>query len=116
MAVLRTDGQDLVLELTLGEKIWSLHGNLRMPLSAVRDVSVVPAPLAAVRGLRAPGLAVPFRTKIGTWRRRGAKSFAVARAGRPAVRVVLADMPFEELVVSVDEPERVARDLRRGRR
>ncbi|GEL16791.1 hypothetical protein [Pseudonocardia asaccharolytica] len=116
MAVLRRDGQDLVLELTVGEKVWGLHGDVRVPMSAVRRVTVADKPLAAVRGLRAPGLAVPGRTKIGTWRRRGGKSFAVVRSGRPAVRVALAGAPFEELLVSVDEPERVARELRGGRR
>ena len=112
MAEFRVDGQHLVLELTGREKVASLHGALRVPLSAVRSAEVVEEPLRAVRGIRAPGYAWPGRAKIGTWRRRGGRTFAVARAGRPAVRVVLDGQRYTEIIADVADPARVVAGLR----
>jgi hypothetical protein len=102
----------LQVELTAREKIAGLHGNIRVPIAAVRDVRVEPDALAAVRGLRAPGLSIPGRTKIGTWRRRGSRGFVVARRGVPAVRVTLEGSGPDELIVSTAEAHAVAGDLR----
>jgi len=113
MARLTTAGEDLVLELTPREKLAGLHGDVRIPRSAVRDVRVELEPVTAVRGLRAPGLAIPGRTKIGTWRGRGRRAFVVARRGMPAVRLTLSGTSFDELLVSLPDAEAVAADLRR---
>lgn len=113
MAQLRRDGNDLVLELTGAERLWALRRRaVRVPLSSVRSAEVVAEPLRAVRGLRAPGLHLPGFSKIGTWRRRGGRTFAVARAGRPGVHVRLAGQPFTDLVASLDEPSRAVEAVR----
>ncbi|MBG0815539.1 serine aminopeptidase domain-containing protein [Planomonospora sp. ID82291] len=100
MATMTVVGGELVLALGRGERTAGLHGDVRVPLSAVREVAVVRNPVAEVRGLRAPGLAVPGRTKIGTWRRAGGRSFVVARRDVPAVRVALSGARYDELLVS----------------
>ncbi|GII16583.1 hypothetical protein Ppa05_33090 [Planomonospora parontospora subsp. antibiotica] len=100
MATMTVTGGELVLALGRGERTAGLHGDIRVPLSAVREVAVVENPVAEVRGLRAPGLAVPGRTKIGTWRRAGSRSFVVARRDVPAVRVALSGARYDELLVS----------------
>ncbi len=112
MAVLQVIHDELHLELTLGEKLAGLSRGIRVPLASVRDVRVEPDSLAAVRGLRAPGLSIPGRTKIGTWRRRGSRGFVVARRGVPAVRVALSGPGPDELLVSTPSAEAVARRLR----
>jgi hypothetical protein len=112
MAEIRLTDDELHVELTTREKIAGLHGDIRVPVTAVRDVRVEPDALAAVRGLRAPGLAIPGRTKIGTWRGRGARRFVVARRGVPAVRVTLGDVKPDELIVSTNDAEAVARTVR----
>ena len=43
----------------------------------------VAEPIRLVHGLRAPGLGLPGRTKIGTWRSKGRKTFAVTHKGAP---------------------------------
>ncbi|WP_449063300.1 alpha/beta hydrolase family protein [Planomonospora algeriensis] len=93
-------GGELVLALGRGEQVAGLHGDIRVPLSAIHEVAVVENPVAEARGLRAPGLAVPGQTKIGTWRRAGSRSFVVARRDVPAVRVVLSGARYDELLVS----------------
>ncbi|WP_196469670.1 S9 family peptidase [Planomonospora sp. ID91781] len=100
MATMTMTGGELVLALGRGEQVAGLHGDIRVPLSAVREVAVVRNPMAEVRGLRAPGLAVPGRTKIGTWRRAGSRSFVVARRDVPAVRVALSGARYDELLIS----------------
>jgi uncharacterized protein len=100
MASLTITDTELQLKLTRREKVAALHGDVQVPISAVRDVSVAEDALSAVRGLRAPGLNLPGRTKIGTWRGRGRRQFAVARRGEPAVHVFLSGAQFDELIVS----------------
>ncbi len=112
MAALEVTGKELHLKLTLGEKLAGLSRDIRVPVASVRDVRVEPDVLAAVRGLRAPGLSIPGRTKIGTWRRRGSRGFVVARAGVPGVRVTLNGPGPDELIVSTPTAESVAERLR----
>lgn len=112
MAVITNTNGELQLTLSRAEKVAAIHGDIRVPASSVRDVRVAPDALAAVRGLRAPGLALPGRKKIGTWRKQGRRQFAVARRDMPAVHVYLDGQKFDELVVSVPDAERVAEGLR----
>jgi hypothetical protein len=116
MATLDIRDSELVLELTGWEKVAGLLGDLHLPLDDVRTAEVVADPLPLVRGLRAPGLDVPWRTKIGTWRQRRSRTVAVVRAGAPAVRVLLHGDPAErrplrELVVDVPDPVAVVTAL-----
>ncbi len=41
MAELRVEGDELVLALSALEKAESIHGDIRVPVSSVRDVEVV---------------------------------------------------------------------------
>jgi len=107
MAVLRLERDELVLHLSWGEKIAGLHGDIRVPSAAVTAVDVVDDPVAAVAGIRAPGLAIPRFTKVGTWRGGGERRFVVVRRGRPAVRVRLAGQRHSELLVSVPDARAV---------
>jgi hypothetical protein len=111
MATLSVADDRLHVALTAGEKVAGLHGDIDVPLSAVERVSFEPDALAAARGLRAPGLAIPGRTKIGTWRGRGSRRFVVARRGVPAVRITLTGVKHDELLVSTPDAERIAREL-----
>jgi hypothetical protein len=113
MALISMTNDELRLELTRSEKLAALHGDVRVPRSAVRDIRVDDDPLGAVRGLRAPGLGLPGSKKIGTWRGRGHRQFVVARQGMPAVRVRLEGTTFDELIVSTPDAEAVAADARR---
>ena len=101
------------VRLSLGEKIGGLHGDLTVPLSQVRDLEAVAEPCRVVRGIRAPGLGVPGRIKIGTWRSKGRKTFAVARRGQPGVRIRLHDNTFDQVVLSVPDGPGLVADIRK---
>jgi hypothetical protein len=108
MASIQLTGDELVVHLTTPEKVASLHRDVRLPARAIKAVAVEPQPLAAVRGLRAPGLSIPGRTKIGTWRRFRRRGFVVARRDMPAVRVRLAGGPYDDVLISTPDAEATA--------
>lgn len=109
---MRVTDDKLEIRFTRTEKLLGLLRDLDAPFSAVREVEVVPNGLTATTGLRAPGYAMPWSRKLGTWRRRGHKSLVDVRRDQPALRVQLAGQPFDELLVGSDDAERLAADLR----
>ena len=112
MAELTIHDDRIRLRLRATEKLAGLMGDQEFRLGAVQDVRVEADSLAPVRGLRAPGLAIPGRVKIGTWRGRGRRSLVVARRGAPAVRLALAGHGVSEVVVSTPNAEAVAAAIR----
>lgn len=99
------------LTFTAREKLAGLIGDQAVPLAAVRAVEVVPDGAAALRGVRAPGFAIPRVRMIGTWRRRSGRTLADVRAHQPAVRIALTGHRYDELLVRVSDPERTAAAL-----
>ncbi|RKN43488.1 hypothetical protein [Micromonospora endolithica] len=93
------------------EKIFALHGDLDLPRSAVRTAEVLTDGLAATRGLRAPGLAIPGWTKVGTWRGRGARQYVAVRRGVPTLRLTLDRQRYDIVLVSTPDAHAVAAAL-----
>ena len=108
MATVTATPEALTVTLSRRERVLGLLRDLEVPRSAVRAVEVVPDGLAATRGLRAPGLALPGRRKVGTWRGRGEKTLVSVRRGQPAVRVRLAGQRFDTVLLGVDDAATVA--------
>lgn len=112
MAAIEIDRDSVHVRLSTAEKIWALRGDLTFPRTAVRQVEVVPDGLAATRGLRAPGLAVPGARKVGTWRGRAGTEFVSVRGGEPAVRITLTGQRYDAVLIGATQPEELARRLR----
>ena len=112
MATVHLTTETLTVRLSRGEKLAGLLHDLTVPLDAVTAVEVLPDSLAAVRGLRAPGLGLPSR-RIGTWRRRGERSFVSARRGQPGLRLALTGQHFDTVLVGLPDPTAVAAELPR---
>ena len=108
MATIRTTPASLSVTLDRGEKILGLLRDLEVPLTAVREVDVVPDGLRAVRGLRAPGLGLPGLRKIGTWRHRGERTLVSVRRDQPAVRIRLDGQRYDALLVGADDAAALA--------
>jgi hypothetical protein len=112
VAELRRDGDELVVALSGAEKAEALHGDIRVPLSSVREVVVLDDAVHAVPGLKTVGAAWPGHFAIGTFRGGSRKIFAVVHHDTPrGVRVALEDAKFDALVVGCARPEEVARSL-----
>ncbi|MFJ3581878.1 hypothetical protein ACIPPS_06540 [Streptomyces sp. NPDC090127] len=113
MAQVTVDGTDLVVRLSLRERLAARRGNVRVPLSSLRAVRVEPDWWRALRGQRGRGLWIPDRLSVGVRVLPGGREFAVVKAGRPVVCVDLrGEVPFGRLAVSDPDPERAVRELR----
>lgn len=110
MAALQLTSSTLSVRLTRGEKVAGLLREVTVPLSAVRSVEAVADGVAAVRGVRAPGLALPGR-RIGTWRRRGERALVCVRRGQPALRMALEGQRYDTLLVGADDAAALAATL-----
>ena len=103
MAALIVDDKDLVVQLTLGEKIWGFHGDIRVRLSAILSVASDPKPWLSLRGYRMAGVSFVGYAVLGTRRHRDGYDFCVLHRDRPAVQVDVASGRFSRLVICVPE-------------
>ena len=116
MTTARVHDATLTVSFSAAEKVVGLLRDQHIPLTAIRAVEVVPDGLEAARGLRAPGLALPGRRKIGTWRSRAGTSLVAVHGHRPAVRLTVQGQRYATLLISIDAPEELAASLSHGAR
>lgn len=102
MAELTITDDELVVELSLAERLGAMHRSLRIPLDAITAVQRVDHARHEVRGFRAPGTGAPGLVALGTWRRRGTKTFAAAYRDHPGYIIDLDGQTFSRLIVSFD--------------
>ncbi len=112
MAELQIEGGELALHLSTAEKVGAVHGDLRVPLSAVRRVEVLadahePADHGIKLGTRIPGM-----MEVGTVRGGGRNIFAAVCPDTPrGVRIVLDGSFYHEWIVGCDDPDSVAQQI-----
>ncbi len=116
MAEVSLEGDDVVLHLSRLEKVEGVHGDLRVPRSAVTGVEVLDdahraADFVSVKvGTRLFGV-----VEVGTMHGRTRTVFAAVHRDTPrGVRLTLAGMPQNEWVVGCADPEAVAASLVAG--
>ena len=103
MTTINLSGDRLQVRFRLLEKVAGLLRDLDVSRSSIASVVVEPDGIAAARGLRAPGLAIPGVRKVGTWRGRHRKTMVSVRRGQPAVRITLTGEKYDELLLGVDD-------------
>jgi hypothetical protein len=103
MAELIVDGEDLVVRLTLSEKIGGLRGDIRVRLSCIVAVAPDPQPWLGLRGWRMAGVSFRGRAALGTRRHGAGYDFCILHRDRPAVRVDVTPGRFSRLVICVPE-------------
>jgi hypothetical protein len=118
VATLLRDGDSLILELTTGEKLESVHGNVRVPYASIVGVDDLDDPIDEVHGLafgemKIAGAYIPGHLAVGTFRvGADAKRFIAVHAGHPrGVRIRLSGASFSELLVSGQDTESLRMDL-----
>jgi hypothetical protein len=116
MATLAIQGDELVLRLNPFERLAAMHGDVRIPLGVVREVSLESDPWCALRGIRAPGTGLPGVIAYGVRRGTGGRPDFAAVLGRgAAVRVELADRAaYGRLLISVPDPQATVAAVSRG--
>jgi hypothetical protein len=103
MAELIVDDEDLVVHLTLGEKLWGFHGDIRVRLSSIVSAAPDPKPWLGLRGWRMAGISLAGHAVLGTRRHGDGYDFCILHRDRPAVRVDVASGRFSRLVICVPE-------------
>jgi hypothetical protein len=104
-------GQEVIVHLSLPEKVGALRGDLAFPRSAVVDVRPVQRADREVRGMRAPGTALPG-VRLGTWRvGHHARDFIAVFGRGPGVVIELQGATFGRVVLTTPRPEEVRRLL-----
>jgi hypothetical protein len=103
MSTIHVSDDSVTVRLSPVGRIAGLLRDQVVPREAVTSAEVVADGLAAARGLRAPGLAIPGRRKVGTWRGRGVRRFVDVRRGQPALRLRLTGQRYDELLIGHDD-------------
>jgi hypothetical protein len=103
MAELIIKDRDLIVHLTLREKILSFHGDIRVRLAAIIRVAPDPRPWLGLRGWRMTGISMTGYAVLGTRRHGAGYDFCILHRDRPAVRVDVASGRFSRFVISVPE-------------
>ena len=114
MATITMNQHAVSVRFTCAEKVAGLLRDIDVPRSAVTSATAEPDGLRAARGIRAPGLAIPGRRKIGTWRRRGHRSAVCVRRDEPALSLALSGGKYDELLIGAAEARALAEQLSRG--
>ena len=83
-----------------------------VPLTMVHSVRFTEQPWDEVRGVRAPGTGLGHVIALGTWRHPLGRDFVAVYGRGPAVVVELAGHRLSRLVISSQDAEGEAEDLR----
>lgn len=104
MALIRIDGDDLVVVIEGLDKLWAFKGSLTIPLANVRGATADPGIATGPKGIKAPGSHVPGVITAGTFHQDGEKVFWDVKDPSKAVVVELAGEEYARLVLQVDDP------------
>jgi len=104
MATVEITDQTVRVHLTTRERVAALHSSFTIDRDQIVAVESVSNAVAAPRGLRSPGLALPGRVKIGVWRSRAGRQFVDVRRGIPGVRLRLKGHRYHEVLLSIADP------------
>jgi len=107
MAKIVRIGDEIVLELSFWEKLAALHSNPRAPLASIEKIEFVDQLWGSsiLRGVRAPGTALPYVVLYGTLRGLKYRDF-VAMQGRGEGAVISFESgPFERWIFTISQPK-----------
>lgn len=121
MADLHVYPDRLEIRLTPAEKVLALRReDLVVPRSEIRSVAITSDPWIWIRGIRAPGAAIPLTLAVGTWKFHGGKDFLLIKGKQRSAVVIDIEAPegeesssgFSRVVVSTLHAGRLIEALR----
>ena len=113
MADVAREGNEIVLKLSIGERIMAMRGDVRVPLSAVNSIDVVDEPIRRIQGLKPRNFKV-FGGYWPGWFAYGAffdgavrqLLFAAVNGRKPrGLEITLDGAKYTRLIVSLDHPD-----------
>lgn len=107
MATLVKVGDELVLQLSFWEQMGALHSSPRIPINAVEKVEFFDELWGShtLRGVRAPGTAIPYVVLLGTLRGVKYRDFVAMRGRGEGVVVTLKNGPFARWIFTLKQPK-----------
>jgi len=102
MAQIIEQGENLVLSLSKAEKIAALHGDLVSTKSDLISRKVVENPWRSglLKGVRAPGAAIPFYLLLGTMRYKNGKDFTIIYRSKPVEVFEFKSGPYKRWIIT----------------
>ena len=105
MAKISQNKDEITLTLTTLEKIAAIHGNISVNKSELISRKIVDNPWRSglLKGIRAPGAAIPFYLLLGTMRYRGGKDFTIIYKNRAVEVFEFKSGPFKRWIITVED-------------
>ncbi len=90
------------LKLSVLEKIFAFHGDISVDKGLLIKKVMVEKPWHrdVLKGIRAPGAAIPFVILLGTMRYRGGKDFTAIYKNNPVEIFEFKDSPYKRWIVT----------------
>lgn len=107
MAKVKVAGDKLILELSLLEKIGAFHSSPQVLITAVTNIEFVEKLWSkkVLRGVRAPGTAIPYLLLLGTLRGRKYRDFTAIKGSGAGVVISLKEGKFERWIFTLAQPK-----------
>jgi len=102
MAHVIEENGELILKLSLRERIFALHSNPRARIPDLISTSEATNPWSTevLRGVRAPGTGIPYVVLLGTMRFNGGKDFTAIYKRGPVKIYEFSSGEFKRWIVS----------------
>jgi hypothetical protein len=93
---------ELILKLSLRERIFALHSSLKANKSDLVSMTEATNPWSAdvLRGVRAPGTGIPYVVLLGTMRFKGGKDFTAIYKRGPVKIYEFSSGEFKRWIIS----------------
>lgn len=106
------DGGNLILRVEGSDKIWALKSELVIPLAHIVDIRMDEEVVQGWwRGIKFPGTNLPGVITAGTFYQDGQRIFWDIHHPDAAVVITLEHDVYNELVIEVEDPRSLIRDI-----
>jgi len=107
MAKILKIGNELTLELSFWEKMGALHLSPRTTIDSIESIEFIDQlwGSSTLRGIRAPGTALPYVVLLGTLRGRNYRDFVAMKGRGEGVVITLKSGPFARWIFTVRQPK-----------
>jgi len=104
MAILMCDGAEMRLKLSRWERLGALVSPPVARVDQVASIEFVDTLWSkdVLRGVRAPGTAIPYVVLIGGMRGSGFKDFCVIKRKKPGVIITFSSGPFQRWIYTLE--------------
>ena len=105
MARVIREGNELILQLSFWEKLGALNSSPRTSLNSIEKIEYIDQlwGSSTLRGVRAPGTAIPYVVLLGTLRGRGYKDFVAMKGRGEGAVITLSEGPFARWIFTLKQ-------------